>query len=258
MRQFGRDGRSSGRHPIRWRFTSWHNASASRSARVETMRQAGVSVDGAARRLGGHHTTVHREPARGAGRGSCDAEAAPTGADGPARCLWRPSPLPVPCWPRRSRKGLKARRSPPALAAEPRAEGLTERRRIHRACHDPAGHRGLPQGSWRRLPRRGRNPKPRGRTRESPARGAGFEPVPQRRAGVENRREAGHREGDLIIGRENRSTDATLMERRPPHPARSTAPRPRRGRHRRRGHRRAGGAGPSTWSRPSPGARAAR
>ena len=84
---------------------------------------------------------------------------------------------------------------------------------IYRACYDHTGRRGLPEGSWRLLPRRCRRRKPRGRHTQKPSPLGDFKAIAERPAAVEGRREAGHWERDLIIGRANRSAVATLTER---------------------------------------------
>ena len=84
---------------------------------------------------------------------------------------------------------------------------------IYRACYDPTGRRGLPEGCWRLLPRRCRRRKPRGRHARKRSPLGDFRPISQRPGCVEGRREAGHWEGDLLIGKNNRSAVATLVER---------------------------------------------
>ena len=73
--------------------------------------------------------------------------------------------------------GLRARRSPHALSAELRAEGRKiSAETIYGAAYDHSGSRGLPEGSWRLLPRRCRRRKPEAATPQSPAHWAIFGP----------------------------------------------------------------------------------
>ena len=182
-------------------------------ARIETLRQAGVGVEGTARCISRHRSTVYRELARGGGCGY-DAEAAQAGADRSARRPKTPKLVADRVLARAVTEGLKARRSPHALSAELRTEGLAvSAETIYAACYDPAGRRGLPQGSWRLLPRRCRRRKPRGRCTRKPSPLGDFKAISERPGCVEDRREAGHWEGDLIIGAGNRSAVATLVER---------------------------------------------
>ncbi len=71
----------------------------------------------------------------------------------------------------------------------------------------------MPEGSRRLPPRRWRRRKPRSRATRKPSPLGDSKPVAARTAAVEDRREAGHCEGDLIIGEANRSAVATLTER---------------------------------------------
>ena len=124
-------------------------------ARVEAMSAAGVSVATAARCLGRHRSTVHRELRRGRRGGVYDAEAAQAAA---AVGAARPK-IPVlaadPELAASVREGLKGGWSPHAICAALRAEGRTvSAETIYRAAYDHSGSSGLPEGSWRCLPSR--------------------------------------------------------------------------------------------------------
>ena len=111
-------------------------------------------------------------------------------------------------------EGLREGWSPHAICAALRAEGRTvSAETIYRAAYDHSGSSGLPEGSWRCLPRRRRRRKPRGRCTTKPSPLGDFRPVCERPAAAGDRSEAGHWEGDLIIGAGNRSAVATLVER---------------------------------------------
>ena len=183
-------------------------------ARVEAMSAAGVSVATAARCLGRHRSTVHRELRRGRRDGVYDAEAAQAAA---AVGAARPK-IPVlaadPELAASVRELLKEGWSPHAICAGLRAEGRTvSAETIYRAAYDHSGSSGLPEGSWRCLPRRRRRRKPRGRCTTKPSPLGDFRPVCERPAATGDRSEPGHWEGDLIIGAGNRSAVATLVER---------------------------------------------
>ena len=183
-------------------------------ARVEAMSAAGVSVATAARCLGRHRSTVHRELRRGRRDGVYDAEAAQAAA---AVGAARPK-IPVlaadPELAASVRELLKEGWSPHAICAGLRAEGRTvSAETIYRAAYDHSGSSGLPEGSWRCLPRRRRRRKPRGRCTTKPSPLGDFRPVCERPAAAGDRSEPGHWEGDLIIGAGNRSAVATLVER---------------------------------------------
>ena len=183
-------------------------------ARVEAMTTAGAGAAETARRLGRHRSTVHRELKRGGGRCGYDAAAAQAAAVSGAARPKAPKLAGDPELAAAVADGLKDRWSPHAISAGLRAEGRTIcAETIYRACYDPRGARGLPEGSWRLLPRRCRRRKPRGRRTPKPSPLGDFRPIAERPASVEDRVEAGHWEGDLIIGAHNRSAVATLAER---------------------------------------------
>lgn len=183
-------------------------------ARVEAMSTEGVEVAEIARRLGRHRSTVYRELGRGGGRCGYDASAAQAAAEVRAARPKTPKLVADPELAAAVAGGLRERWSPHAISAQLRAEGRAVcAETIYAACYDHRGSRGLPEGSWRRLPRCRRRRKPRGRAARNPSPLGDFKPVAARPGGVEDRREAGHWEGDLIIGANNRSAVATLVER---------------------------------------------
>ena len=183
-------------------------------ARVEAMSAEGVSVAEMARRLGRHRSTIHREFNQGRRAGCYDAEAAQAaaavGAAGPKTPVLAADPELAAS----VRELLKEGWSPHAICAALRAEGRTvSAETIYRAAYDHSGSSGLPEGSWRCLPRRRRRRKPRGRCTTKPSPLGDFRPVCERPAAAGDRSEPGHWEGDLIIGAGNRSAVATLVER---------------------------------------------
>ena len=108
--------------------------------------------------------------------------------------------------------------SPHAIAAELCQEGSPAGLRvcaetIYRACYDHTGGSGLPEGCWRKLPRRCRRRKPRSRAAATPGPLGHVRGISERPAAAAERSEPGHWEGDLIIGERNRSAVVTLIER---------------------------------------------
>ena len=183
-------------------------------ARVEAMTSTGVSVACTARRLGRHRSTIHRELNRGRRAGAYDAAAAQAAASVGAARPRTPKLAADPELAASVGEGLKEGWSPHAISAGLRAEGRTiSAETIYRAAYDHSGSRGLPEGSWRCLPRRRRHRRPRGRCTTKPSPLGDFRPVCERPAAAGDRSEAGHWEGDLIIGAGNRSAVATLVER---------------------------------------------
>ena len=157
-------------------------------ARVEAMSAAGVSVAETARRLGRHRSTVHRELRHRHRCGVYDAEAAQTAADGRARRPKAPVLVADPELAASVRGLLEEGWSPHAIRAALRDEGRTvSAETIYRACYDHSGSRGLPEGSWRCLPRRRRHRKPRGRHARKPSPLGVFRPICERPASVEDR-----------------------------------------------------------------------
>ena len=188
--------------------------SSDERARIEAMRAAGSSVDDVARHLGRHRSTVYRELDRDSGGGGYDARAAQAAADARAARPKIPKLAADAELAAAVREGLAVRWSPQAVCADLRARGFRLcAETIYAACYDTTGSRGLPEGSWRLLPRRCRRRKPRGRGTRKPSPLGGFRPIAERPAGVEDRDDPGDWERDLIIGAANRSAVATLTER---------------------------------------------
>ena len=215
MRQIGHDGRlfKSASDPVEVHSMAQRLSSEER-VRVDEMARAGVDVDEMARRLDRHRSTVHRELKRCGGRCGYDAEAAQAAADLRARRPKTPKLAGDPVLAAAVGGLLADRMSPHAISAQLRSEGhgiCAET--VYAACYDHSGARGLPEGSWKLLPRRCRKRRPRGRHARKPSPLGDFKAISQRPASVEDRRQPGHWEGDLIIGKANRSAVATLVER---------------------------------------------
>ena len=120
MQVIGHDGRSHHKHPIRWRFTVWHNVSALRNERASRLwPRVGVSFAEIARRFGRDPSTVWREIDRSSTPGGYDAEVAQAAADARARRPKTPVLAADPALAAAVTDGLRARRSPHALSAEP-------------------------------------------------------------------------------------------------------------------------------------------
>ena len=85
---------------------------------------------------------------------------------------------------------------------------------IYRACYANNNTSGLKAGSWQSLPRGRRRRKPRSRCETAKRSALGpYRPLTQRPQQADDRSEPGHWEGDLMIGANNASAIATLVER---------------------------------------------
>ena len=188
--------------------------SSEERARIEVMIAAGVSVAEMAWRLGRDPSTIHREIKRNSTPAGYDADLAEVAAQ--SRVM-RPKPARLvsePALAASVAELLDTGWSPHAISAGLRSEGLVVcAETIYRACYDHTGSRGLPEGSWQCLPRRRRRRKQRGRCTRKPSPLGVFKPIADRPAAASGRSEAGHWEGDLIIGKGNRSAVVTLTER---------------------------------------------
>ena len=192
--------------------------SAEERAALEALAIEGLSAERIGRALGRCASTVRRELARGGGRSRYCAVGAQAAADARAA---RPRTSKLAADPELAAEAaemLAMGWSPHAVAARWRTEGRCAEcaETIYAACYDPRGRRGLEAGAWRRLARRRRRRKPRGRCEQAKRGPLGdIRPLSERPAAASERSEAGHWEGDLIIGEHNRSAVVTLVERVP-------------------------------------------
>ena len=173
----------------------------------------GESLRVIARRLGRASSTVCREVGRNRSRRGYVAHVAHRRAADRAR---RPRRLRLEVdvvLRNRVREALKGRLSPQVIAWQLAAEGISiSHETIYRACYHPT--RPLGGDSHRLLcrPRRGRIRRPRTATGRIPQSLGVFKPIHQRPG--DPTVEAGHWEGDLIVGQANRSATVVLTERR--------------------------------------------
>ena len=180
-------------------------------ARVEAHTRAGASPDEIAVLLGRYRATVYRELERGRCGGVYRAEQAQQQADRRGRRLRVGKLEADPELAGQVTAGLKAGCSPHAVSADLAVWGRrVGAETIYRAAYSGCG---LGAEAWADLPRAQRRRRPRSRHREKAGPLGQYRPLSERPAAVEDRSEAGHREGDLIIGAANRSAAATLVER---------------------------------------------
>ena len=184
-------------------------------ARIEAMARAGLCSAEIAQVLGRHRCTVRRELARGGGPRRYRADDAQRSADAraarPRACKLAGDAQLASAVQER----LGQRWSPHAISADLRSQGLKVcAETIYRACYANSAVTGLVPGSWAKLPRQRRRRMPRGRLEQAKRSALGqYRPIADRPAEADSRKEPGHWEGDLVIGRANRSAVATLVER---------------------------------------------
>ena len=170
MQVVGHDGRCT--HSIQPVEVSSmaHDLSSEERVRIEVMTTAGVSVAETARCLGRDPSTIHREIKRNSTPAGYDADLAQLAAQ--SRAV-RPKQPKLACEPGLASavsERLAMGWSPHSISAELRSVGLAvSAETIYRACYDHSGSRGLPEGSWRCLPRRRRRRKPRSRCTRKPS-----------------------------------------------------------------------------------------
>ena len=181
---------------------------------IEVLSAEGLSDAEIAARLGRDRATVWREKRRCGGGDYC-AVGAQAGADARAARPKAPKLAADPGLASAVAERLGQRWSPHAISAELAELGLFVcAETIYRACYANSAETGLEPGSWDKLPRQRRRRRPRGRC-ENAKRSAlgGYRPIADRPPAAESRAEPGHWEGDLVIGKANRSAVATLVER---------------------------------------------
>jgi len=173
--------------------------------------ERGDSIREIARLLDRSASTVSREIRRNRSRRGYVAHVAHRRARERAR---RPKPLKLwadPVLRERVQAKLADRLSPRVISLQLRAEGLSvSPETIYRACYHPA----RPLGDahrWLCRPRRGRQRQRRTRTRRDPQPLGQIRSVRDRPAHLPH--DAGHWEGDLLVGQQNRSAIAVLTER---------------------------------------------
>ncbi len=184
--------------------------------RIEVMSEAGLSVAEMADRLGRCRSTVYRELGRGGGRDGYRAGRAHrrTGVDAARPKVHKLAGDAVLAG--EVAEGLKLRWSPHAISADLHTRGMAVcAETIYRACYANNNNTsGLKAGSWQSLPRGRRRRKPRSRCETAKRSALGpYRPLTQRPQQADDRSEPGHWEGDLMIGANNASAIATLVER---------------------------------------------
>ena len=182
---------------------------------IESSFGAGRSVADVAQRLGRDRSTVHRELARCAGRAGYDARSAHASASVRARRERTPRLADDPVLAAAVAERLKLRWSPHATAADLREAGMSVcAETIYRACSANDARSGLAAGTWAKLPRRCRRRRPRSVAQaQKPSPLGEYRRLADRPAAAEDRMEPGHWEGDLIVGKANRTAAVTLAER---------------------------------------------
>ena len=183
-------------------------------ARIEVLSEEGLGDGEVAGRLGRSRAAVWRERRRGA-PGACRAGRAQAGADARAKRPGAPKLAADEALGREVRERVDERLSPHAVSAELARLGLFVcAETIYRACYGNCGQSGLAAGSWAKLPRARRRRKPRSRCEQAKRSPLGdCKPIADRPAEADSRAEPGRWEGDLIIGKNNQSAAATLVER---------------------------------------------
>ena len=186
--------------------------SATERVRIEALRSEGMRCEDIAERLGRHPSTVWRELDRGRGRdGVYQASQAQQAAQARAR---RPRDSKLEAdegLAARVCRGLRRGWSPHAISADLADTGRRVcAETIYRAAYSG---RGLGRDAWKDLPRRRRRRRPRISHAQKASPLGSFRPLRERPAAAADRSEPGHWEGDLIVGEQNRTAAATLVER---------------------------------------------
>ena len=195
--------------------------SAFERARIEAMRSAGATAEEIAAVLGQHPTTVYRELGRCGGPGAVyDAAAAQADASRQARRPRACKLVADPVLAGQVKARMTQRWSPHAISADVAAGGRRVcAETIYRAAYSGCG---LGAEAWKDLPRAQRRRRPRSRHSDKAGPLGDYRPLSERPAAVEERTEAGHWEGDLIIGAANRSAAVTAaLASQPAHLVRS-------------------------------------
>ncbi len=179
-------------------------------ALIEAHTRAGVRPEEIAGLIGRDPSTVYRELGRCKGAEGYSAEGAQRHADGLAR---RPRVCKLEADPALAGQ-VKARLelcwSPHAISADLADGERVCAETIYRAAY---GGCALGPEAWKHLPRQRRCRKRRARGAERASPLGDYRPLSERPAEASDRSEAGHWEGDLIVGAANKTAAATLVER---------------------------------------------